>query len=50
MTLQAGDTESERDGVDEALTSGSRRSAYTVDVQDDSVKDTEAEDVAAQES
>ena len=50
VTLQAGDTDSERDGVDEALASGSRRSTHTGDVQDDSVKDTEAPDVAAEES
>ena len=50
VTLQAGDTDSDRDGVDEALASGSVRSARTDDIQDDSVKDTEAEDVAAEES
>ncbi len=50
VTVQAGDTDSERDGLNEALASGIERSANAGDVQDDSVKDTEAQDVAAEES
>ena len=50
VTLQAGDTDSERDSADEALASAGRRSASAGDAQDDPVKDTEAQDVAAEES